>query len=724
MSDVRFYVNRYLGEGWSPIPIPAGEKGPRIPGWEQKSFDAHDFAEDDNIGVHLGRTGLYDVDLDDKFAAIAADILLAPTARISGRPGKPRSHRFYTCSENIEHVSYHGVGGNSDTLVELRGFSPNGASTQTVVPPSVHPSGETVAWETDGKPTHFETAAPLIAGVRNVALAVLLARAFPGPGHRHGPRLALAGYLHRAGLEDLEVLAIGRAIMRIVGGDEQDWLDTARTTLAKLKDNKDANVTGGPTLKDALSDGEQVLKRCNIWLGRTDQAAVEDVIDRINQHHFILEVGTQVVVGDDEREQIILWPFTEFRKKFGKDFMPGQRTKDKVSKTGVVTPGTWKKGRPCVEVWLEHPRGRKYKQLVYAPPGSRVQVGPQDYNGWKGFAIEPVKGDWPLTAWHLKEIICDGSETLYTWLLNWCAALVQRPGEHAYTAMVLQGGQGTGKGFFAHDLLGGLFDRRHYIHLSSSEQFYGRFAGEALSGKCFVFLDEATWGGDKRDAGTLKDRVTGDTLVVDRKNLPVVTEPSMLHIVIASNEAFPVGLDRDDRRFAAFKVNNQQANDPAYFRPLYRELRKGGQSAFLAAMLAWEIDEEALRRPPLTHSKAELQERNLPPEAEWWLERLNEGRLLDTDKTWPVTVVRSALYNSYIQFMQNLGHGRRLSHNSLGRELRRFYPSLQSERHHAKPREYRFQPLSQVRREFEVYLGHTPRWDDPGHTAVTKPDDF
>jgi hypothetical protein len=26
MSDVRFWVTRYLDEGWSPIPIPPGEK--------------------------------------------------------------------------------------------------------------------------------------------------------------------------------------------------------------------------------------------------------------------------------------------------------------------------------------------------------------------------------------------------------------------------------------------------------------------------------------------------------------------------------------------------------------------------------------------------------------------------------------------------------------------------------------------------------------------------
>src|SRR5262245_28682900 len=103
MSGTKFWAARYKGEGWSPIPIPKGEKGPRVSGWEQQEFDVADFADDDNIGVHLGRhangPGLYDVDLDDKFAYIAADILLRATNRIGERASKPKSHWFYTCDE-------------------------------------------------------------------------------------------------------------------------------------------------------------------------------------------------------------------------------------------------------------------------------------------------------------------------------------------------------------------------------------------------------------------------------------------------------------------------------------------------------------------------------------------------------------------------------------------------------------------------------------------------
>ncbi|HEY7500236.1 MAG TPA: hypothetical protein VH740_17065, partial [Vicinamibacterales bacterium] len=99
-----------------------------------KTFAEADFADDDNVGAHLGRTGLYDVDLDDKAAAVAADILLPNTPRVSGRSSKPRSHRWFTSDDKITHAHYFGLGGQNDTIVELRGWSNKNTPEQTVVP--------------------------------------------------------------------------------------------------------------------------------------------------------------------------------------------------------------------------------------------------------------------------------------------------------------------------------------------------------------------------------------------------------------------------------------------------------------------------------------------------------------------------------------------------------------------------------------------------------------
>jgi len=727
--STKFFAQKYINEGWSPIPIPRGEKGPRISGWEHQDFTPADFADDDNIGVHLAKhtngPGLYDVDLDDKLAAVAADILLAPTNRIHGRPGKPRSHRWYTCDDVINHYVMHGLGGNNDTLVELRGISPStGSHTQTMVPPSKHPSGEFLAWDADQKPGHFKDAATFIEQVKHVGLACLIARGFPGAGNRHGPRMALAGFLFRAGLDELVIKAIGRAVMKMIGGDEQDWLDTCRTTLDKLKADPDATVTGGPALAEAMgADGPAIIKKCNQYLGRLDQAMIDEVIQNYNKKYFMVMAGATAVVADDSDSggNIRLLTHENFKKMLMKERMPARKGKDTIDKkTGKVTPGKMREGKPCAEVWLEHKDGRHYDNLVYAPPP--LECSKDDYNGWRGFSVAPVEGEFPLIERHIRDIFCGGDDDAYAWFMNWAAALMQRPGLHANTGIVAQGGQGVGKGLVFHDLLGKMFDQRHYITISSSEQFYGRFAGELLSGKCLVFLDEATWGGNKRDLGTLKDRVTGDFITIDRKGISQVKERSMLHLVIASNEDWPIAVDSDDRRFTVFRVDNPFANNPDYFDPLYFEIEHGGRQALLHVLMNIPIDEQMLRKPYETAAKTKLKEESLSPTAEWWRECLMNERIA-SEKRWPASLTYEGITSAYQTWMGNTGQHRKLSQNKLVAKITEMCPGVSTFRPHGQQRSLKFPGLDLCRMAFDQWLKSETVWGEPVQTTLSDSED-
>src|SRR5690242_13590616 len=99
-SDSRFWVRRYIGEGWSVIPIPPKEKGPRVPNWQNTTFTEEHFVNaDENIGVRLGDPsgGIVDIDLDAKEAITAARTLLLQSQRVHGRPSKPASHYWFRC---------------------------------------------------------------------------------------------------------------------------------------------------------------------------------------------------------------------------------------------------------------------------------------------------------------------------------------------------------------------------------------------------------------------------------------------------------------------------------------------------------------------------------------------------------------------------------------------------------------------------------------------------
>src|SRR5262249_10588422 len=144
------------------------------------------------------------------------------------------------------------------------------------------------------------------------------------------------------------------------------------------------------------------------------------------------------------------------------------------------------KSVPLAGLWIAHRAGRRYESLVYDMPGSAERCGPEDYNGYLGFTVTPQAGDWAQNKGHLLNIICAGNAALYAWLFNWMAALVQLPGRHAFTAIVLRGGQGVGKGHFAHLMLGALFRQQQYLHIIGAGMLTGRF-NEHLSGKVLVF---------------------------------------------------------------------------------------------------------------------------------------------------------------------------------------------------------------------------------------------
>ena len=220
-------------------------------------------------------------------------------------------------------------------------------------------------------------------------------------------------------------------------------------------------------------------------------------IDELNDQFAIISVGNKVVVmqtdattGGSIKE---LWSYEEFKKLLVKRSVKVANTKgeERIS--------------PLAEAWLRHKDGKQYHKLVYAMPGSIERAGPNDYNGWRGFTVAPAAGNWSKNRDHLLNVICASHPTHFDWIYNWCAALVQQPGRHAMSSIVLRGGQGIGKGHFADKMLGRLFYQQQYLHMIGANQLTAEF-NEHLSGKVFVFADEATWGGDPRHAANERAR--------------------------------------------------------------------------------------------------------------------------------------------------------------------------------------------------------------------------
>ena len=81
------------------------------------------------------------------------------------------------------------IGGKNE-VGEIKG-------AQTVMPGSVHESGEDIFWEEKGEPATIE-GKDVVRCARLLAACSLLARYWPGEGARHEAALTLGGFLARA----------------------------------------------------------------------------------------------------------------------------------------------------------------------------------------------------------------------------------------------------------------------------------------------------------------------------------------------------------------------------------------------------------------------------------------------------------------------------------------------------------------------------------------------
>lgn len=201
-----------------------------------------------NIGLILGVGGLVDIDLDCEQALHFA-YMLPPTGWAFGRSGAIL-HYLYTIPEHVPFERFHDpaiADNGKNTLIEFRS-----AKVQTVVPPSIHPSGAPLQWRDGGlqgdPPTVDGKELHRIAGV--MAAGCLLARHWPG-GNRHDAALALAGGLLRAGWTVDDASAFIAAICAAAKDDETpDRLKGLESTLSKLETGEPA--TGWPRLEQLI----------------------------------------------------------------------------------------------------------------------------------------------------------------------------------------------------------------------------------------------------------------------------------------------------------------------------------------------------------------------------------------------------------------------------------------------------------------------------------------
>lgn len=265
-TNIIVAAKEYIKRGYQPIPIRARSKQPVHDNWQSlritpEKVPEH-FKQGKNIGLLLGEPSgwLVDIDCDCPYARQLAPQFLPPTRMVSGHRSAPASHYWYIAKgARTRKFSLPPTKEKKETymIIEVR------ANGQTLVPPSIHPSGEQYEWVSTPLPPPTEIEAEeLFKSAARLAAAAALANIW-SEGQRHEIALCLAGALAYSNWREQEAIHFILAIAEAAQDSEiEDRRRAISDTFNAVRTGKPA--TGFPTLTEII--GESVAKRVSEWL--------------------------------------------------------------------------------------------------------------------------------------------------------------------------------------------------------------------------------------------------------------------------------------------------------------------------------------------------------------------------------------------------------------------------------------------------------------------------
>lgn len=427
--------------------------------------------------------------------------------------------------------------------------------------------------------------------------------------------------------------------------------------------------------------------------------ANDDVVQELNKKHAAIHTDQFYILT--EKDNHIFG---------GKDFMLESKQSFKSLYENKRVQCFDGKMRSKANIWLSSPSRREYQGIVFDPVTSSETLEAAGlYNIWKGYTRAPKAGDASKYWEHVKDNICANDPAAYQYVRKWLACVFQRP-DQVHTALVLCGSQGVGKNSFVDPL--GVLLGQHYAPLGNVAELVSNFNFH-LKNAVLIHANEAFWGGHKAELGMLKTMITDKTCLIEAKGKDRINVKNYKHVIMSSNEDFPVSLDPDDRRFFVLRVSEARKEDHAYFNAIQEQLNQGGYEALLSDLLNEDLVDFNPRRMPHSKSAFDIKLRSANSAQVYIYEALYEGAFFigNDDNVpqakieigvWQKEIPKLAVYKDYAAWCQINGH-KIVSSNQFGTIFRKLIPLVDDKRSGqagARVRLYVLPSLEEARNEF------------------------
>lgn len=631
-------------QGYKAVPVAFRGKAAMPEDWQKPTYtppdDDHWRKRAMNVGVLTGpeRSGPVDIDLDCDEAVKLAPHFLPPTQAIFGRPGKPRSHYLYKIgptSTRCPYITYQDPTRKKDkTVLELRADDGH----QTVLPGSVHESGELIEWSAVPfpDPAVVETDI-LIEATKRLSVACLIARYLWSPGNRNANLLPLSGLFYHIGWSEAEAVAMISTVMGYHGDKDKSRIPTIRKTFQRASEG--ALIQGAGALRKGIpAEHGQIVDRIMHWVGPPEAS----IFMQYNERFCVVNAGGKFRVAETDvtpGSAPVFYQKSDFLGLYGteKADIDGER----VSVAGM---------------WLGSGRRRVCHSVDFLP-------GQEDtgsiLNLWTGWAVKPDK-DKSCKAWLelLHDTMCGGDEALYNWMLNWFANIVRDPLNKPLTAPVIIGPQGAGKSLLL-DYFGQILGKA-YTTVTNPDHLTGQFNAHTAN-TLLLHSEEALFGGERKHRGIIKSLITDSSRMFEQKGIDARPIANHLRLVMTSNEKHAAPAEADDRRFTVLDLKKRK--DTKLARRVVAEMKSGGPAGLFAFLLEFPYDIQVVRTNVKNDALASLKMRGTDPIEGWWMEKLMSGVLLpdylrwaqvDTEAEWPEVFGSVTFYQYAINTIRGL----------------------------------------------------------------------
>lgn len=600
----------------------------------------------DNLGIHLfGPLVDVDVDSDSPSLMAALERFLPPCGHVWGRAARPRTHRVYQLRDDFDperQPVLRKLKRIEEVKLELRGgHQSNG--TYSVVPGSIHPSGEEYLWSDLKAARSSLSVIEQSALLRAVRLAGAIAVIAPywQEGMRNDLVMALSGFLYRTSkiaeaLDPDESFSMDRAtaehflqvLLDVTLDDPKDYRARYKTFEATWsKAEKDVPTTGGNTLGKITGDEKLLGKLYSLLCDSPDISILDEFTER-----FAVWSGPGLIIDMEAAMAGVHKPFMtrqQFCNSFGHRFIETGGHRKLVADLLFHMPTTMRLAgvtfEPGKEKILDCQEGRKVNQ-------------------WSGFQVPPHPE--PVTARDIKpflsyllEVIASSKRDRYKWTVGWLAHIFREPADKSGTALVLVGAPGAGKSFLGEHFLVPLIGNHAVVTNSIDRAVQGFNA--LFDNRIFVQCDEALSNRQRQTAARLKSLITDPTIIIEPKGIDPYSKPNHMRLLFTSNEtrdAVFLTDGIDDRRYTVLEVSDvKKGKIKEYWMPLVKWARdKINLAKIHRYFLDYDYDRALISKPIHTQAKTVMQEHSMPVFDRWLGAWISRGHPLaeSTHKRW------------------------------------------------------------------------------------------